>query len=224
MQHSTKSRNTVVPPPDLDLPFHVSFLDRQTMNLLLCAIALVGASAAVKPGGEIWTPEQDAAAGIDPQWNNHNHGDLKASDLPDAFSWCDQNGTNLCTMSRNQHIPQYCGSCWAHGSVSALGDRIKIARKGKGIDINLSVQHILNCGGVGSCHGGSVTGPYSWLKKLSTETGQGISYETSNPYMACSSESKEGFCGSVKWDCSAENIARTCSTFRPSHRQVCPHR
>lgn len=60
---------------------------------------------------------------------------------------------NYLTMSRNQHIPQYCGSCWAHGSVSALGDRIKIARNAQGIDVNLAVQHILNCGGVGSCHG-----------------------------------------------------------------------
>ena len=63
---------------------------------------------------------------------------------PSNFTWCDKDGVNYCTMSRNQHIPQYCGSCWAHGSVSALGDRIKIARKGKGIDINLSVQHLLN--------------------------------------------------------------------------------
>ena len=70
-------------------------------------------------------------------------------------------------MSRNQHIPQYCGSCWAHGSVSALGDRVKIARGGKGIDINLSVQHILNCANVGSCHGGSVDGPYQWLQQIS---------------------------------------------------------
>ena len=87
------------------------------------------------------------------------------------------------------NIPQYCGSCWAHGSISALGDRIKIARNARGIDINLSVQHLLNCGGVGSCHGGSVIGPYFWMHKISQQNA-GISYETSNPYLACSSESQ----------------------------------
>jgi len=98
-------------------------------------------------------------------------------------------------------------------SVSALGDRIKIARKARGIDINLSVQHILNCGNVGSCHGGSVDGPYQWLHKISKSTGSGIAYDTQNPYMACSSEGTEGICPHAKWDCSAENVARTCSTF-----------
>ena len=115
-------------------------------------------------------------------------------------------------MSRNQHIPQYCGSCWAHGSVSALGDRIKIARKGRGIDINLSVQHMLNCGNVGSCHGGSVDGPYQWLMHLS-KAGTGLSYATSQPYVACSSDSKGGLCPSHDWSCSALNVARTCPTF-----------
>jgi len=116
---------------------------------------------------------------------------------------------------RNQHLPTYCGSCWAHGAVSALGDRIKIARGGKGADINLAVQHILNCGNAGSCHGGSVVGPYQWIHQIS-QSGSGIAYETSNPYLACSSESSEGFCGNADWSCSAENVARTCSTFSDS--------
>ena len=115
-------------------------------------------------------------------------------------------------MSRNQHIPQYCGSCWAHGTMSALADRIKIARDGKGIDINLSIQHMLNCGNAGSCHGGSIDGPYQWVHSIS-QKGSGISYETSNPYIACSKESKEGFCPHVDTSCKAINIARTCGSF-----------
>merc|ERR1719335_1120226 len=165
---------------------------------------------------EVWDRTKVEAAGL--VWRgNHTvsplpHETLKSQELPEAFSWGDK---NLLTMSRNQHIPQYCGSCWAHGSISALGDRIKIARKGEGIDINLSVQHMLNCGGVGSCHGGSVDGPYQWISSIS-KSGAGIAYDTANPYMACSSESKQGFCPYADWTCKAENVARTCSTFPPS--------
>ena len=39
-----------------------------------------------------------------------------------------------------------CGSCWAHGALSALADRIKITNSSTD-EINLSIQHILNCGG-----------------------------------------------------------------------------
>ena len=97
-------------------------------------------------------------------------------------------------------------------TVSPTLRRIKIARGAKGIDINPSVQHFLNCGGVGSCHDGSVDGPYQWLKKVS-ETGTGISYETSQPYIACSSESKEGFCPNADWTCTPLNVARICGSF-----------
>jgi cathepsin X len=78
------------------------------------------------------------------------------------------------------------------------------------------VQHVLNCNGGGTCHGGSVPGPYQWLSDLSSQTGKGISYETSQPYLACSSESTEGICKSADWSCTPENIARTCSTFPPA--------
>jgi cathepsin X len=99
--------------------------------------------------------------------------------------------------------------------VSALGDRIKIARNATGIDIDLSVQHILNCGGVGSCHGGSVGGPYQWIKQQ-TAKGAGIGYESGNPYLACSSESQLGVCKGGDFTCTPENEARTCSTFPPA--------
>lgn len=164
---------------------------------------------------EVWTREQEDAAGI--IRNNYEVGaqpfeSNMTNEYPADFSWCDKDGVSYCTMSRNQHIPQYCGSCWAHGAVSALGDRIKIARKAQGVDINLSVQHILNCGGVGSCYGGSVVGPYYWMYNQGSK---GISYETSNPYVACSYDSKEGLCPGNDWSCNAMNVARTCSTFPP---------
>ena len=72
---------------------------------------------------------------------------ISESDLPASFNWGNINGTSYLTHMLNQHLPQYCGSCWAHGAMSALADRIKIARGGIGDDINLSIQHILNCGG-----------------------------------------------------------------------------
>jgi len=133
--------------------------------------------------------------------------------MPDNFNWCDHpDGKNYCTMSRNQHIPQYCGSCWAHGSISALGDRIKIARNATGIDINLSVQHVLNCVADGSsCHGGGVDSVYDWMKNDEVA----LSYETSNPYLACSRESFEGNCKFMKRELTCDNYgaARTCATF-----------
>jgi len=183
----------------------------------MIALAFGAAVVAAKPTGTtIWSDEQNLANGVNPH-PTHAHKEprpqdtIRTEDLPDAFTWCDKDNVNYCTMSRNQHLPQYCGSCWAHGSVSALGDRIKIARKAEGIDINLSVQHMLNCGGVGSCYGGSVIGPYQWIHGLGEHTG--ISYETSQPYLACSSDSKEGFCGDIDTTCTAINKARTCSTF-----------
>jgi len=72
---------------------------------------------------------------------------LPTMDLPvpnggylDDFNWCNKDGVNYCTTMLNQHIPHYCGSCWAYGSVSALQDRTKIAREAKHPDVMLSVQ------------------------------------------------------------------------------------
>ena len=70
---------------------------------------------------------------------------IDPDDLPDSFSWGDVNGHSYLTHSLNQHIPQYCGSCWAHGALSALADRIKITNSSKD-EINLSIQYVLNCG------------------------------------------------------------------------------
>jgi cathepsin X len=163
---------------------------------------------------EILSREETEALGIVHRGNSSkSHDELPMRELyPEEHNWCNVSGKSYCTMSRNQHIPQYCGSCWAHGAVSSLADRVKIARHGLGVDINPAVQHILNCGNVGSCYGGSIDGAYQWIHKISRQ-GAGISYETSQPYLACSSDSREGFCPHVDTTCKPINVARTCGSF-----------
>mmetsp|Transcript_66245 Transcript_66245/g.158459 ORF Transcript_66245/g.158459 Transcript_66245/m.158459 type:complete len:617 (+) Transcript_66245:94-1944(+) len=174
-----------------------------------------GSSSKPRRPSEILPREVQEEMGV--QWrgnasNSHDNLLLEVKDLPSSFSWCDKDGVNYCSISRNQHIPQYCGSCWAHGAWSALADRIKIARKGKGPDVTPSIQHLLNCGGVGTCKGGTVDGPYQWLLEESKK-GTGVSYETANPYLACTPDSTEGFCGQVDTTCKPLNVARTCGSF-----------
>jgi cathepsin X len=185
--------------------------------LRTAAVAVVCGGAAARKS-ELLSQEATESLGVVWQGNateRSSHEELAepAEGYPTDLNWCNKDGVNYCTPSLNQHIPQYCGSCWAHGSVSALGDRIKIARKAQAPDVQLSVQHMLNCGNVGSCHGGSVDGPYQWIKDMSEKSGSGISYSTANPYLACSSESEEGLCKNAQWDCTALNVARTCGTF-----------
>jgi cathepsin X len=132
--------------------------------------------------------------------------------LPESFDWRNISGISYLTKSLNQHIPQYCGSCWAHASLSSLADRIKIARNATGTEINLSIQYVLNCGGaeeVGSCSGGSMMKLFRFIK----ETSGFVPYDTCMPYIACSTESMQGFCPFVDTTCSPLNTCRTCDTF-----------
>lgn len=190
----------------------------------LALLGVVGAVGVSSRRSEVLSQKEHEKLGVIFMGNAtegiNSHDLLPDGDYPDDFNWCNKDGVNYCTPSLNQHLPQYCGSCWAHGSVSALQDRIKIARNATGVDVTLSVQHILNCANVGSCHGGTVPGPYQWLHKIS-KTGTGISYFTSQPYLGCSSESKEGFCPGNDWTCTAENVARTC-IGGPTGQGGCP--
>lgn len=80
--------------------------------------------------------------------------------VPAAWDW---RSKNLLTTDLNQHIPVYCGSCWAHASLSTIGDRIKIASNGTLRDVIPAVQVLLNCGTAGSCGGGDVHAVYRWV-------------------------------------------------------------
>jgi len=81
--------------------------------------------------------------------------------LPKDFDWRNVNGQNFATADLNQHQPYYCGSCWIHGTTSALNDRIKIMRRARFPDVILSRQSLMNCipdptgaGPPPGCHGG----------------------------------------------------------------------
>ena len=131
------------------------------------------------------------------------------TELPQTFTWSNVEGVNYLTKNLNQHIPVYCGSCWAHGSVSSLADRIKIMRKASWPDINLSIQFILNCQMGGSCNGGDHLATYKAIHEYGS-----IPYEDCMVYQACSSDSKEEACKNKQdFICSPNNICRTCDTF-----------
>ncbi|EGC28338.1 hypothetical protein DICPUDRAFT_44383 [Dictyostelium purpureum] len=109
------------------------------------------------------------------------HEYLSLEDLPDSFDWRNVSGVNYITENRNQHIPQYCGSCWSFASTSALSDRIKIQRKAAFPDVNLAPQHLINCEIGGSCDGGD---PLSVMEGLSSDGKQVAVDETCAPYQA----------------------------------------
>ena len=130
--------------------------------------------------------------------------------LPKAFAWNNVAGVNYLTKNLNQHIPVYCGSCWAHGSISSLADRIKIRRKAAWPDINLSIQFLLNCQMGGSCNGGDHLATYKAIHEYGS-----IPYDDCMIYQACSSDSSEEGCKNNKqmFECTATNICKTCDTF-----------
>jgi cathepsin X len=118
---------------------------------------------------------------------------VKVTPLKDLPSSLDYRTQGLMTEDLNQHIPTYCGSCWAHAAFSSIADRMKIANGGKGRDVIPSVQALINCGNAGSCNGGDSLAAYEYVYK------NGIPDVTCQQYQA------------RNMNCSAINTCMDCS-------------
>jgi len=141
--------------------------------------------------------------------------------LPDTFS------EPYPQSNFNQHIPQYCGSCWAVAVANSINSRMARQHRNKGGEIRVSIQTLLNCSpafdkgnGIGSCMGGNSESLFQALA-----TGKvlpdGIPFDDASPYLACTEDVKDdkddlNMCPSLAkrgyLDC-AKNIAYTCNTF-----------
>eukprot|EP00340_Litonotus_pictus_P005097 CAMPEP_0170519006 /NCGR_PEP_ID=MMETSP0209-20121228/4560_1 /TAXON_ID=665100 ORGANISM="Litonotus pictus, Strain P1" /NCGR_SAMPLE_ID=MMETSP0209 /ASSEMBLY_ACC=CAM_ASM_000301 /LENGTH=458 /DNA_ID=CAMNT_0010804771 /DNA_START=575 /DNA_END=1948 /DNA_ORIENTATION=+ len=114
---------------------------------------------------------------------------IPSNSLPENFDWRNLDGKNYCSVNKNQHIPHYCGSCWAHATTSALADRFNILNRieygiSSAPDVNLSVQSIVYCQNEkgDSCHGGNADFTYQFIKKM------GVPHDTCLQYTANDSE------------------------------------
>ena len=110
---------------------------------------------------------------------------MSNDDIPESYDIRNLDGVNYASFNQNQHIPVYCGSCWAHGSTSAIMDRINLMRQGAWPSIELSTQEVINCGNAGGCGGGWDSGVYKHAHN------EGIPDQTCQAYEAIDKECNE---------------------------------
>jgi len=92
------------------------------------------------------------------------------SNFPPSFDWRNRHGKNWMTEVRNQHIPNPCGSCWAHATVGAIEGVINLYFNQK-LDLDISEQELLSCSRGGDCGGGdpNIALSYFYQNGLATE-------------------------------------------------------
>jgi len=133
--------------------------------------------------------------------------EISVSDLPKGHDWRDVDGVNYLSWNKNQHIPEYCGSCWAQGTTSAISDRFNIKMKDlTTTPVALNAQVIVNCHAGGDCSGGEPNSVYEYA--FST----GIPDSSCEQYTAHNLDSKAG--------CEPIDICRDCTWPPPKVGQT----
>jgi len=114
---------------------------------------------------------------------------IPIDELPKYFDWCNlPDGRSFCGPSWNQHIPQYCGSCYIHGALHAANDRLNLLMNGKE-SVMLARQVIINCApgaGLGlGCDGGEAADVFEYMHRY------GLPDESCHNYLAKKYETEE---------------------------------
>ncbi len=103
--------------------------------------------------------------------------------IPPTLDWRN-NGGNYVTSVKNQG---QCGSCWAFGTTATLESAILLHRQTPNVDLDLSEQVMISCGGFGNCNGGDpvVTSDYFVTTGLPPESCYPYTATYGNCAVAC---------------------------------------
>ena len=127
---------------------------------------------------------------------------LGAEEIPEQLDWRNKDGTNYLSWNKNQHIPQYCGSCWAQGSTSTIADRFNIMN---GVStttpVGIDAQMVVNCQAGGSCNGGDPAKVYEYAMENGLVHSSCMNYVAHNEYDSL---------------CKAIDICRDCTGPAPA--------
>jgi len=145
--------------------FYYLILKYKTNTMQYQTLALLVSVAYANKNLKYIDPSAPCRTKSDKPQPGHVIKPLEPVTLPTQWIWNDIEGVNYLTNLRNQHIPSYCGSCWAHAATSAMSDRIKIDRKAAWPDINIAPQVLISCSGDDGCHGGEAYNAFEWMSK-----------------------------------------------------------
>jgi cathepsin X len=120
-------------------------------------------------------------------WERHD-----VTSLPATVDWraggTMGDGKNYLSWNKNQHIPQYCGSCWSQGTTSAIADRFNIYNYAENwTPIGIDAQQVINAQAGGSCNGGNPTQVYKYAHDMGlvhSSCEQYVAYNLQTAYSA----------------------------------------